>query len=141
MQHPFDSFRALPVETLKVLCNVLSRHPLQTMKKRSEKLQAWRNAAKQLVVANDEIFASMDAGCAAVLKCKNLALLKQISEEINWPDAEVHNEIRQGFKLVGMQKPTGIFGLDVKPRSLSEDQTKLPSQTFFMGQSSECPRW
>ena len=77
VQHPFDSFRALPVETLKVLCNILSRHPLQTMKKRLEKLQAWRNAAKQLVAANDQIFASMDAGCAAVLKSKNLALLKQ----------------------------------------------------------------
>ena len=36
VQHPFDSFRALPVETLRVLCNILSRHPLQTMKKRLE---------------------------------------------------------------------------------------------------------
>ena len=30
--------------------------------------------------------------------------------------------MRQGFKLVGMQKPAGIFDLDVKPRSLSEDE-------------------
>ena len=64
----------------------------------------------------------MDSGCAAVLRGKHLALLQKIAEDLSWPDVDVHKEIQEGFKLVGMQKPTGIFGADVKPRSLSEDE-------------------
>ena len=64
----------------------------------------------------------MDSGCAAVLKGKHLSLLQKISEDLGWPDTDVHKQIQEGFKLVGMQKPTGIFGVDVKPRSLSEEE-------------------
>ena len=35
VQHPFDSFRAVPPEILKVVCNILSKHPLQIMCKRA----------------------------------------------------------------------------------------------------------
>ena len=122
VMHPFDSFRALPAEVLRVVCNILMKHPLQTMKKRLEKLQEWRNISKRLAAENERIFASMDSGCAAVLKGKNLALLKHIADDIHWPDADIHEEIRRGFKLVGMQKPTGIFDPDVKPRTLSEHE-------------------
>ena len=122
VQHPFDSFRAVPQEILKVVCNTLSKHPLQIMKKRWEKLQYWRRCAKELSDENKKLFNDMDSGCAAVLKNKHLSLLQKIAEELGWPDADVHKEIREGFKLVGLQKPTGIFGVDVKPRSFSEDE-------------------
>ena len=122
VQHPFDSFRAVPQEILKVASNTLSKHPLQTMKKRLEKLQYWRRCAKELSEENKKLFNNMDSGCAAVLKNKHLSALQKISEELGWPDVDVHKEIREGFKLVGLQKPTGIFGVDVKPRSLSEDE-------------------
>lgn len=39
MIHPFDSFRAVPDYLLTVVCNELSRSPLETMKKRLEKLK------------------------------------------------------------------------------------------------------
>ncbi len=64
----------------------------------------------------------MDSGCAAVLRGKHLALLQKIAEGLGWPDGDVHKEIQEGLKLVGMQKPTGVFGADVKPGSLSEDE-------------------
>ena len=122
VQHPFDSFRAVPHEILKVVCNILSRHPLQTMKKRLEKLQHWRQCAKELADDNKKRFDNMDSGCAAVLKNKHLSLLQKISDDLGWKDVDVHKEIQEGFKLVGLQKPTGIFGADVKPRSFSEDE-------------------
>ena len=105
-----------------MVCNTLSKHPLQIMKKRLEKLQYWRRCAKELSDENKKLFNDMDSGCAAVLKNKHLSLLQKIAEELGWPDVDVHKEIREGFKLVGLQKPTGIFGVDVKPRSLSEDE-------------------
>ena len=122
VQHPFDSFRAVPHEILKVVCNILSKHPLQTMKKRLEKLQHWRRCAKELADDNKKRFDNMDSGCATVLKNKHLSLLQKISDDLGWKDVDVHKEIQEGFKLVGLQKPTGIFGADVKPRSFSEDE-------------------
>ena len=122
VQHPFDSFRAVPPEILKVVCSILSKHPLQTMKRRLEKLKHWRLCAKELAEDNRKRFNNMDSGCAAVLKGKHLSLLQKISEDLGWPDTDVHKGIQEGFKLVGMQKPTGIFGADVKPRSLSEEE-------------------
>ncbi len=121
VQHPFDSFRALPPEILKVVCNILSKHPLQIMKKRLEKLQSWRFNAKELAEDNKRRFDNMDSGFAAVLRGKHLALLQKIAEDLGWPDSDVH-KIQEGVKLVGMQKRTGIFEADVKPRSLSEDE-------------------
>ena len=105
-----------------MVCNSIAKHPLQIMKRRLEKLQAWRLCAKGLSEDNKKRFNNMDSGCAAVLRGKHLALLQKIAEDLCWPDVDVHKEIQEGFKLVGMQKPTGIFGADVKPRSLSEDE-------------------
>ena len=114
VQHPFGSFRAVPPEILKVVCNTLSKHPLQTMKKRLEKLQSWRLGAKELAEDNKRRFQQhMDSGCVAVLRGKHLALLQKIADDLGWPDGDVHKEVQEGFKLVGMQKPTGIFGADV----------------------------
>ena len=91
------------------------------MKKRLEKLQHWRQCAKE-ADDNKKRFDNMDSGCAAVLKNKHLSLLQKISDDLGWKDVDVHKEIQEGFKLVGLQKPTGIFGADVKPRSFSEDK-------------------
>ncbi len=46
VQHPFDSFRAVPPEILKVVCDIIAKYPLQIMKRRLEKLQAWPFAQK-----------------------------------------------------------------------------------------------
>eukprot|EP00435_Cladocopium_sp_Y103_P058672 s441_g20.t1 len=67
----------------------------------------------------------MDSGCARVLKGKHLALLERLATDIGWPDTTVHSEMRDGFKLIGMQPPSGVFAADIKPRTLSEaDLTK-----------------
>ena len=139
VQHPFDSFRAVPPEILKVVCHSIAKHPLQIMKRRLEKLQAWRLCAKELSEDNKERFNNMDSGCAAVLRGKHLALLQKIAEDLCWPDVDVHKEIQEGFKLVGVQKPTGIFGADVKPRSLSEDELVKHSRQkpCFVEQNSQ----
>ena len=78
VQHPFDNFRAVPPEILKVVCSILSKHPLQIMKRRLEKLQHWSLCAKELAEDNRKRFNNMDSGCAAVLKGKHLSLLQKI---------------------------------------------------------------
>eukprot|EP00435_Cladocopium_sp_Y103_P066931 s1136_g29.t1 len=128
--HPFDSFRAVPDFLLHVVCRILGRTPLETMKIRLDKLKLWRQQAENLAQCNADIFRSIDSGCARVLKGKHLALLEQLATEINWPDTAVHAEVRNGFKLIGMQPPSGIFAADIKPRTLSEED--LNKQLRFL---------
>ena len=91
------------------------------MKLRLNKLRQWRSRADALAEKNLQIFHDMDHGCAGVLRGKHLALLEEFATEIQWPDDTIHSDIRNGFKLIGMQQPSGIFASDIKPRSLSED--------------------
>ena len=128
--HPFDTFRALPDAMLQVVCRIIGRHPLQTMKERLKTLQGWRNLATDLKVDNDNIFSRMDHGCAAVLKGKHLALLSKLAEEVEWPDDSLHEELMQGFRLVGLQQPSGVFDADVRPRFLTEEN--LLKQSKFI---------
>ena len=128
--HPFDSFRAVPDALLQVICRVLSRPPLETMKFRLNKLKQWRARAEANAGQNEAIFAHMNPGCASVLRGKNLALLEELAREFQWPDTNIHADIKDGFKLVGMQQPSGIFAADIKPRSLSEED--LVKQLKFL---------
>ena len=128
--HPFDSFRAVPDYLLTVVCNVLSRSPLETMKRRLEKLKNWRGLADELAGKNQEIFDNMNPGCASVLKGKHLALLERLAAQVDWPDRHIHQDVRDGFKLTGLQHPSGIFAADVKPRSLTEED--LVKQLKFL---------
>ena len=122
----FDSFRAVPDYLLTVVCNVLSRSPLETMKRRLEKLKSWRGLADELAGKNQEIFDSMNPG----LKGKHWALLGRLAVQVDWPDKHIHQDVRDGFKLTGLQNPSGIFAADIKPRSLTEED--LVKQIKFL---------
>ena len=142
VMHPFDSFRALPDSMLKVISFILMSSPLQVMKKRLQVIQQWKVWAKELEAANHKLFAEMDAGCAKVLKGKHLVLLEKLATEIGWPDAELFADIANGFRLVGLQKPTGVFQPDVKPRTMSESELTAKSKymkTMLWKKIATCP--
>ena len=96
--HPFDSFRAVPDTLLRVVCRILSRSPLETMKTRLQTLKVWRGLAESLADQNHQLFQHMDSGCATVLRGKHLALLQSLAQSVNWPDTKIHEEIREGLQ-------------------------------------------
>ena len=68
--------------------------------------------------------------------------LEKIACDLNGPDVSIHSEIREGFKLVGMQPPSGVFSADVKPRSLSEEDLVKHSSTCSLLSGERCrPVW
>ena len=50
--------------------------------------------------------------------------------QVEWPDKNIHKDVRDGFKLTALQHPSGIFAADVKPRSLTEED--LVKQLKFL---------
>ena len=59
---------------------------------------------------------------SAVLQHKRLLLLERIAGSVDWPDVALHEDLRCGFRLVGDQKPCGIFDLEPRPSSLSQSE-------------------
>ena len=59
---------------------------------------------------------------ASVLRRKNLLLMRQIADEINWPDTELFDEMVQGFKLTGNFGACGVFKPQVNIPALSVEQ-------------------
>ena len=72
-----------------MVCNVLSRSPLETMKRRLEKLKSWRGLADELAGKNQEIFDSMNPGS----KGKHWALLGRLAVQVDWPDKHIHQDV------------------------------------------------
>ncbi|CAE6964726.1 SLC24A2 [Symbiodinium natans] len=52
---------------------------------------------------------------------KKLLLLDRIAKSLDWPDEHLHHDLTHGFRLVGEEKPSGVFPLDPKPAELTVD--------------------
>ena len=77
---------------------------------RAQILNKWIRLASELESDERILHASMDSDVAKVLEAKRLLLL-----ELGWKDLAVFTEIRDGFKLIGVQPRTGVFSPDVRP--------------------------
>ena len=65
-----------------------------------------------------------------ILSCKRTLLLQEMATEIDWPDREVFTELRDGFRLVGCLRPSGIFRPGVTPSALSEEELMAQSPSL-----------
>ena len=63
-----------------------------------------------------------------VLHGKNMLLMRQIAEEIQWPDQSLFDEMVEGFRLTGNFPACGVFKPQVNIPSLSvEYWTRTPN--------------
>lgn len=85
----------------------------------------WRELAKGLEQKEAELHASLEPGVREILKGKRLLLLERLAGEIGWPDKCLHSDIRNGFALVGLTKPSHVFPKDVKPLQMGVDQLEM----------------
>ena len=120
--HPFDCFHAVPDDMMRVIFTLMTQEPSQIAQERAATLKQWTQWARELAADEKKLFAQLDAGVANVLKGKRLLRLERIANSIGWPDTRLFAEMRAGFMIVGMQEPSGIFGLEPRPASYSVDE-------------------
>ena len=104
--------------------------PVPVMKERLLLLKKWGDMKAKLAGAEARLHASLEPGVAKVLRGKSLLLLEQIASDLGWPDTSLHRELREGFRITGMSKPSGVFDLNFKPPDLSKPE--LAAKTKFM---------
>ena len=100
---------------------------VQLSKIRLERIQKWRDRAKQLSPQEEKLRASMPEHARKILSCKRTLLLQEMAAEIDWPDQDFFTELREGFRLVGCLKPSGIFRPRVTASALNEDELMAQS--------------
>lgn len=57
----------------------------------------------------------------AILPPKRISLLKKIACNMGWPDTSLFEEMNEGFNIVGLQEPSGVFDLELRPLSFSPE--------------------
>ena len=125
LEHPYDYFAAVPDVLLSWMALYLGRGPVWVAKYRLRKIMEWRELAKGLEQKEAELHASLEPGVREILKGKRLLLLERLAGEIGWPDKCLHSDIRNGFALVGLTKPSHVFPKDVKPLQMGVDQLEM----------------
>ena len=121
LTHPFDVATALPDQALTVLARVLLDGPLTVVRRRLDLCLTWRKWAQELEGREEQLHASLHPSVASVVRGKKLLLLDRIAKSLDWPDEHLHHDLTHGFRLVGEEKPSGVFPLDPKPAELTVD--------------------
>ena len=116
--HPYDELKNLPDSLVRTLFWYLSTAPSEITKHRINCLTRWRTTEAKLRSLESELHGQMSESVACVLRSKNILLMRQVAEEMNWPDVNLFDEMTQGFELTGNFSACGIFKPQVKHSNL-----------------------
>eukprot|EP00435_Cladocopium_sp_Y103_P010138 s2396_g2.t1 len=129
--HPFDELRHLPDLMTRAIFELLSMSKLDNAKRRLDTLKLWRQWADELAMDESVIKEQMPPHVKGIMANKRLALLERVANRcLDWPDKRLHQELKEGFKIVGEAPATGVFRLQPKTGSMSESE--LMEQSKFL---------
>eukprot|EP00435_Cladocopium_sp_Y103_P031944 s3086_g8.t1 len=115
----------------RAIFELLSLSKLDNAKRRLDTLKLWRQWADELAVDESVIKEQMPPHVKGIMINKRLALLERVANRcLDWPDKRLHQEMREGFKIVGEAPATGVFRLQPKTGSMSESE--LMEQSKFL---------
>ena len=129
LQHPFDEFMNLPDILLECVYKVLIMGPIDVAKFRLSKIQKWRQIRDELANTEAELHEAIPGHMRTLVQDKQFLLLEYLAKSIGWGDENLHDELREGFKLVGEGTPSNVFKTDVRRATMDEkmlmDQAKF----------------
>ena len=121
LQHPFDEFMNLPDILLEYIYKVLVMGPIDFAKFRLGKIQKWRQVRDELGKTEAALHEAIPDHMRTLVQDKQFLLLEYLAKSIGWGDESLHDELREGFKLVGEVTPSNVFKKDVRRATCSLD--------------------
>ena len=122
VQHPFDDFMHIPDILLECICDILVLGPVEISKRRLQTIKELKDLRISLEAEEAKLHMNIPSHIRTILASKQLLMLERLAGTINWPDEKLHDEIRNGFRLVGMGTKSNIFKPDFKPATITEDE-------------------
>ncbi|CAE7260467.1 unnamed protein product [Symbiodinium sp. CCMP2592] len=94
--------------------------PAEERRRRADEARdAWKNIAKESASTNDALMKQKPKYLAKALDSKNVIAWRRILERNGFPDKMLWADLRDGFRLTGWMRETGIFKPRVKARESS----------------------
>ena len=118
--HPFDEFMNVPDILLKCMFDILSMGPVGIAKARLQKILEWKRKRCELESEEKALHARIPQHLRHLVKDKQFLLIRQLAQDIGWPDTEIHKEMLEGFRLVGKGTKSGVFKPEVKAATMTE---------------------
>ena len=85
----------------------------------SSSLEKWKLHEAQSASDNQKLLASQPEYLRTVLGRKNVLLWKKVLEDCNFPDSQLWSDLRQGFRITGWMRQTGLFAHLLRPPSMT----------------------
>ena len=123
--HPYDELKNLPDPMVKSLFWYLTTSPADITKLRLERLSRWKSLRVQLQPMETKLHEQMHEAVSSVMKGKNILLMRQVAEEIQWPDMGLFDEMSHGFRITGNFSSCGVFKPQVNVPDMSVEQLDM----------------
>ena len=144
--HPFDEFVNVPDILLTCMFNILRLGPVQICKSRLKTILEWKRLGQSLEQNEKELHKQIPKHLKVLMRDKKFLMLQKLASDMDWPDKSLHEEMINGFRLVGKGTKSGVFKAETKHASLSEEDLLKKAKfirPMVLGRisNSEQPEW
>ena len=115
VRRPFDAPSALDDSNIQAMANILSSGVEATKSFRRQRIEHYRLRAAALQQAEEALKSTMDPEVLSIVSCKRITLFEEMLRDAGVQDQSLVEDLKQGFRLTGELKPSGLF-----PNSLGQ---------------------
>ena len=122
--HPRSLAIHLSGDVMAMLKQNFAEEPYKVIKERATFLKHWTSRCKELEAREKALHSSLDPHLQGVLHGKQLLLMKEMLQDLGYPDTTLVDEICQGFKLSGWLPKSNVFPSSLKRPARSMDAVR-----------------
>jgi hypothetical protein len=131
-KHPYDMPTAIPEIIKHSIAEILNRGPSGITRHRLDQLRILSSRAKELANSEAALHASLDAPTQKVLEGKNLLLLKEVLQKLDYQDTSLVDDILRGCDMHGVT-PSSRGAFPKRPRVAQSTASQVRQQAKWRG--------
>ena len=140
VRHPFDAPSALDDSNIQAMANILSSGVEATKIFRRQRIEYYRLRAAALQQEEEKLKSTMDPEVRSIVSSKHIALFEEMLRDAGIQDPALVEDLKQGFRLTGELKPSGLFPRQFRPASLSTEDLKATAKWSKHLAANSCRR-
>ena len=140
VRHPFDAPSALDDSNIQAMANILSSGVEATKIFRRQRIEYYRLRAAALQQEEEKLKSTMDPEVRSIVSSKHITLLEEMLRDAGIQDPSLVEDLKQGFRLTGELKPSGLFPRQFRPASLSTEGLKATAKWSKHLAANSCRR-